>query len=101
MAKKGDWVRIHSVVLKADDRTAKIPEDTKHCDFEMWTKGSLVDDEAKIGDTVSVETAVGRIEKGVLLEENPHYTHSYGDFVPEIIEIDKILRGIMKFGGEK
>jgi 2-amino-4-ketopentanoate thiolase alpha subunit len=101
MAKKGDWVRIHSVVLKADDRTAKLPDDTKKCDFEMWTKGSLLEDEAKIGDVVSVETAVGRVEKGVLLEENPHYTHSYGNFVPEIIEIDKILRGIMKFGGEE
>ena len=101
MAKKGVWVRIHSVVLKADDRTAKLPDDTKKCDFEMWTKGTLLDDEAKIGDTVSVETAVGRIERGVLLEENPHYTHSYGDFVPEIIDIDKILRGIVKFGGEE
>ena len=37
MAKKGDWVRIHSVVLKADERTAKIPEDTQKCDLEMWT----------------------------------------------------------------
>ena len=100
MAKKGDWVRIHSVVLKADQRTSKIPDDTKKCDFEMWTKGSLVEDEAKVGDAVSVVTATGRVEKGVLIEEAPHYTHSYGEFVPEIIEIDKILRNIMKFGGE-
>ncbi len=100
MAKKGDWVRIHAVVLKADERIARIPEDTKHCDFEMWTKGSLLDNEAKIGDSVSVETAVGRVEKGILVEEKPHYAHSYGEFVPEITEIDKILRSIMKFGGE-
>ena len=26
MAKKGDWVRIHNIVLKADERTAKIPK---------------------------------------------------------------------------
>lgn len=44
MAKKGDWVRIHSVVLKAEERTAKIPEDTMKCDLEMWTKGELQED---------------------------------------------------------
>ena len=101
MAKKGDWVRIHSVVLKAEERTGKIPEDTKACDFEMWTKGHLMEDEAKIGDAVTVKTAVGRLEKGILLEENPHYTHSYGEFVPEIIEIDDILRNVMSDGGEE
>lgn len=100
MAKKGDWVRIHNVVLKAEDRTAKIPEDTQKCDLEMWVKGSLIDEVAQIGDTVTVETSTGRREKGILLEENPHYTHSYGDFVPEIIEIDKRLRKVMH-GGEE
>lgn len=100
MAKKGDWVRIHNVVLKAEDRTAKIPEDTQKCDLEMWVKGSLIDEAAQIGDTVTVQTSTGRREKGILLEENPHYTHSYGDFVPEIIEIDKRLRKVMH-GGEE
>lgn len=100
MAKKGDWVRIHNIVLKAEDRTAKIPDDTQKCDLEMWVKGALVEDTAKIGDMVTVETAAGRMERGMLLEENPHYTHSYGEFVPEIIEIDKKLREIM-YGGEK
>lgn len=55
---------------------------------------------AEIGDTVQVETAVGRIEEGTLIEVGPYYTHSYGKFVPEIIEIDKKLREIMDFGGE-
>ena len=44
MAKKGDWVRIHSVVLKAAERTAKIHEDTQKFDLEMWTKGTLQED---------------------------------------------------------
>lgn len=99
MAKKGDWVRIHKVVLKAEERTAKLPEDTKVCDLEMWTKGTLLSD-AEIGDKVEIETIVGRREKGELVEVNPYYTHSYGVFVPEIIEIDKQLREIMK-GGDK
>lgn len=100
MAKKGDWVRIHKVVLPADERTAKLPDDTKKVDFEMWVKGALMNETAEIGDTVQVETAVGRIEEGTLIEVGPYYTHSYGKFVPEIIEIDKKLREIMDFGGE-
>lgn len=96
-AKKGDWVRIHAVVLKADERTAKLPSDTQECDLEMWTKGFIQED-ANIGDEVTIETVVGRKEKGTLIEVHPYYTHSYGKFVPEIIEIDKQLREIM--GGE-
>ena len=99
MVKKGEWVRIHSVVLKAEERTAKIPEDTQKCDLLMWTKGFLQED-AEIGDEVEVITAANRREKGTLVEVNPYYTHSYGKFVPEIIEIDKQLREIM-FGGDK
>ncbi len=98
MAKKGEWVRIHAIVLKASERTAKIPEDTQKCDLEMWTKGFLLND-AEIGDEVEVETAVGRIEKGTLVEAEPYYTHDYGKFVPEIIEIDKQLRELM--GGDQ
>ena len=100
MAKKGDWVRIHAIVLKADERTAKLPSDTQKCDLVMWTKGFLHEETAEIGDEVTVETAVGRIEKGTLIEVGPYYTHSYGKFVPEIIEIDKQLREIMA-GGDK
>ena len=100
MAKKGDWVRIHSVVLKAEERTAKLPDDTKKCDLQMWTKGFLQED-AEIGDVVTVKTACNRLEKGTLIDDNPYYTHSYGVFVPEIIEIDKQLREIMNFGGEE
>lgn len=99
MAKKGDWVRIHNIVLKADERTARIPVDTKKCDLEMWTKGFLLDEEAEIGDSVRVETAVGRTAVGTLVETGPYYTHSYGTFVPEIIEIDVKLRHLMD-GGE-
>ena len=94
MAKKGDWVRIHSIVLKAEERTAKLPEDTKKCDLQQWTKGFLQNEEAKLGDEVTVKTAVGRLVEGTC------YTHSYGKFVPEIIEIDRQLREIMNFGGE-
>ena len=100
MAKKGDWVRIHNVVLKANERTARIPDDTKRCDLEMWVKGQLLDETAEIGDVVTIKTATGREEKGTLIEVGPYYTHSYGKFVPEIIEIDNMLREEM-YGGEQ
>ena len=41
MAKKGDWVRIHSIVLKAEERTAKLPEDTKVLRKEMAEIGGV------------------------------------------------------------
>lgn len=101
MAKKGDWVRIHSIVLKADERTAKLPDDTQKCDLQQWTKGFLQED-AEIGDEVTVETAVGRIEKGTLIDDAPYYDHSYGKFVPELIQIDRQLREEMaEIGGDK
>ncbi len=99
MAKKNDWVRIHRVVLPAEGRNPNLPEDTAKVPLEMWTKGFLQAD-AEIGDEVEVKTATGRIEKGTLIEVNPHYTHSYGEFVPELVQIDTQLREIL-FGGEK
>ena len=100
MSKKGDWVRIHSIVLKSEERTGRIPEDTMKCDFQQWTKGFLQNEFANIGDEVTIKTAANRIVKGTLVEEAPYYTHSYGKFVPEIIEIDRQLREIM-FGGDR
>ncbi|QAT43991.1 2-amino-4-oxopentanoate thiolase subunit OrtA [Aminipila luticellarii] len=99
MVKKGEWVRIHSIVLKAEERTAKLPEDTQKCPLEMWTKGFLQAD-AEIGDEVTIMTAANRIEKGTLLEVNPYWKHSYGKFIPELVQIDKQLREIM-YGGDK
>lgn len=100
MAKKGDWVRIRTIILKAEERTARIPEDTKKCDLLQWTKGFLLDEIAEIGSEVTVETAVGRIVKGELVEVDPYYTHSYGKFVPEIVQIENQLKKIM-YGGEE
>ncbi len=99
MIKKGEWVRIHSVVLESAERTAKIPDDTKACPLEMWTKGFLQED-AEIGDVVTVKTVANRLEKGTLLEVNPYWPHNYGKFIPELVQIDKQLREIM-FGGDR
>ena len=49
MVKKGEWVRIHKVILEPSERAPQVPDDTKECPLEMWTKGFLTAD-AEIGD---------------------------------------------------
>jgi len=63
----------------------------------MWVKGRLKTD-AEIGQEVTVVTRTGREVRGTLLEVNPTYTHSFGDFVPEILTIGDTVRQ-MVFGG--
>ncbi len=99
MAKKGEWVRIHKIILKAEERTGKLPADTQKVPLEMWTKGYLLAD-AEIGDEVEIESVNGRRETGTLIEEEPYYTHDYGKCVPELLAIDKQVREIV-FGGDK
>ena len=99
MANKGDWVRIHKVLLKPDERTGKLPADTQKVPLEMWTKGFLLED-SEIGDTVEIESVNGRHETGTLIEVNPYYEHDFGKCIPELLQIDKQIREIV-FGGER
>lgn len=98
-AKKGDWVQISNVVLPVGSRAPQVPEDTAKCDLVMWVKGFIQQD-AQIGDTVEIITAVGRHETGTLCDVNPNYTHNYGSFVPELVLIQRQLREIL-YGGEE
>lgn len=99
MIKKGEWVRIHKIILTPAERAPQIPDDTKAVPLEMWDKGFLKDD-AQIGDEVEIETVTGRLETGTLIELNPYYDHDYGKFIPELLAIDKQVREIV-FGGDK
>lgn len=94
-AKKGDWVRIHSVLMEAGSRAPGIPEDTAKVPYELWDKGFLLIDKAVIGEKVEIKTITGRIIEGDLLEINPSYKHNFGEFIPEILIIDKQLKGIV------
>ena len=98
MAKQGDWVRIHRVILAAEERTANLPEDTKKVPFEMWVKGHLLED-GELGDQVRIRTVSGREEHGTLIEVNPQFDVNFGAFVPEILEMDVRLRTAL-FGKE-
>jgi len=95
---KGDWVRIYDIVLTSKERAPQVPDDTKQVPLEMWNKGFLLDEEAKIGDKVTVETYIGRIIEGELIEINPAYDHNYGKCIPELLYIGRQTRALLKEG---
>lgn len=92
-AKKGDFVQIHNIVLKASERAAAVPEDTKAHPLEMWVKGFALTD-GKVGEELEVETMTGRRVKGTLVSTDPGYKHSFGSFVPELEQISRQLRNM-------
>lgn len=97
-AKKGDWVKIHNIVLEPSQRPTNIPEDTQKVPLETWVKGFLLNDEAKIGDKVEVETYIGRKTQGKLVEINPYFDHDYGKAVPEILYIGRQAKELLEEG---
>ena len=98
MAKKNDWVQIHINVMKPEERATNIPEDTRHVPLEMWVKGRLQNETAQLGDTVTVLTKTGRSVEGTLCAVHPSYQHNFGDYVPELDQIEETVKSIL-FGG--
>ena len=94
-AKKGDWVRIKKIVLRAEERSSNLPEDTKKVPLEMWDKGFLLDESASLGDWVRVETIIGREIEGEFVQEDQSYDVNYGVSVNETIYIGKQLREML------
>lgn len=97
MAVKGDWVQIHEIVLKPDERSEHLPEDTKKVPLELWVKGFLNKD-ANIGDMVKITTLTGRQAEGTLIKVNPGYEYGFGSYVPELLRVGIQLREILKEG---
>lgn len=94
MIKKGTWIEIEEVVLKTEDRSSAIPEETKKTPLKVWAKGFCLEDCEK-GAEASIETVTGRILKGIVTEEKPRFTHDYGDFVEEIMYIGPQAKEIL------
>ena len=92
VVKKNEWVEIENVILTPEQRAPQVPDDTKVTPLIMWTKGFLLDDEAKIGDEVSVKTLSERIAKGKLVAANPRHVHDYGSPVYELLEVGMELK---------
>lgn len=99
-AKKGDWVRIHKIILTPEQRSSNLPEDTRNVPLEMWDKGFLLNEEANIGEEVEIETYIGRKVTGTLKEVNPYWGHDFGKCVPEILYIGRQARELLEEGEE-
>jgi 2-amino-4-ketopentanoate thiolase alpha subunit len=84
---KGTWVEIEQVVLAPEQRAPTLPEDTRQTPYMLRVSGFLQDEQAELGQTVTIRTIIGRELSGSLREANPHYTHSFGDTVPELLTI--------------
>ncbi|GAB6190092.1 2-amino-4-oxopentanoate thiolase subunit OrtA [Marinitoga arctica] len=96
IAKKGDWVQIYFIGLNPEQRTSNIPEDTKRVPLEIRIKGFLLNNEAKIGDDVKIETPVGRVVEGTLEEIYPKYKHNFGKPIIELLQVGKQLREMIE-----
>lgn len=95
---KGTWVEIHNVVLQAGERAPHVPADTQQVPLEMRVKGFLIT-QAAIGEETEIETTTGRRLCGILTEVNPAYTHSFGSPIPELINIGKEVRALLREKG--
>ncbi|MDO9508858.1 MAG: 2-amino-4-oxopentanoate thiolase subunit OrtA [Thermovirgaceae bacterium] len=97
-ARRGDWVQVHLVILEAGDRAPQVPEDTAKVPLEMKVKGCLVEETAGIGDTVSVETAVGRKITGKMVAIDPPYDVGFG---PPPVELRCVGAELRRFLGQE
>ena len=98
LAKQGEWVQVHEIVLKPEQRTGKIPTDTQKVPLELWVKGFICQD-GLIGDEVEIKTITGRKVIGELVDINPIYSHGFGDkYVPELLQIGLQVKHILKDG---
>ena len=94
----GTWVEIYSIVLGADHRAARIPEDTQRVPLEMRVKGFLVAD-ASLGEQVEIVTVAGRRLRGTLAQINPCYTHGFGAPIAELQTIGAEIKELLRAPG--
>lgn len=83
-ARKGDLVQVHVVVLAPGERASTLPEVTRTVPYEGWVKGFLLDEGAEIGESVKIESFIGRELSGILTEINPIYDHDFGEPQPTL-----------------
>ncbi len=92
---KGTWVEIHGVILSAGERAQQVPEDTAGVPLEMRTKGFIVEP-TEIGSEVKITTVTGRRLRGNVMVANPPYDHGSGEPPPELLEIGREVRAILR-----
>src|SRR5262245_38985293 len=95
VARAGDWVEIHRIVLAAGERSPQVPSDTRRGPLEMRLKGRPTRD-AAIGESVEIVTATGRRVAGTLAAIDPPYIQSFGSPPLELCSIGAELREIVR-----
>lgn len=82
----GTWVEIEKTILTPEQRAPTLPEDTKKVPYILNVNGFLLED-AELGSPVRIRTLIGRELDGTLKTVNPSYRHSFGEVVPELLNI--------------
>lgn len=95
--KKGNWVQVSQIILKPGERSPQVPEDTQKVPLTLLVKGFLNND-ANIGDTVTITTVLGRVMSGKLVAINPSYTHTFGPPPEGFVRIGNKLRELLGHG---
>jgi hypothetical protein len=90
----GRWVEVGFVVLEPSQRTGHLPEDTKSVPYYVRLKG-FAEGEPQVGQTVTVETLLGRRVEGEVLRVDPEYGHGFGRPVKELIDAGKEARALL------
>ncbi|WCC79933.1 2-amino-4-oxopentanoate thiolase subunit OrtA [Cutibacterium equinum] len=96
---EGTWVEVRTIILQPSERAAAVPADTAATPLVQWISGFL-DEEAHIGDEVTITSIIGRHHTGVLDRVNPCYSHSFGNTVPELLTIGTMHEPITSHGKE-
>jgi 2-amino-4-ketopentanoate thiolase alpha subunit len=89
------WIEIGYVVLQPEQRTGHLPDDTKSVPYYARTKG-FVAGEVRVGDTVEVETLIGRRVTGEVLTLHPVYGHDFGEPIEELLQAGREARAILR-----
>ncbi|MCR3905518.1 MAG: 2-amino-4-oxopentanoate thiolase subunit OrtA [Tenericutes bacterium] len=90
MIDKMTYVQIYKSILSEDKRSSNLPHDTKRVPLEMRVKGKLLEP-AEIGDVVKIKTITGRVETGILIVAEPHFSHSFGHHVQVLNDVRDII----------
>ncbi|MGI6253280.1 MAG: hypothetical protein ACOYJV_07590 [Aminivibrio sp.] len=72
--------------MSVNSREGQVP-------FRLRAKGILAGD-CEPGEEATITTACGRRLKGVLVAENPAFTHSFGSQVTEFLGLGDALRAL-------
>lgn len=84
----GTWVEIERVLLRPEDRAPGLPAETARVPYVLRVSGFLVEP-AEVGGPARIRSLIGSEYEGTLRVVNPSYTHSFGETVPELLDIGR------------